>query len=93
VGIEVAVLMDEEESAAAQKSRLLVFLQEEILEVKFHAHLRKEVHARIREIISARNSVLRRRTMLNREVRQSPPCEELPSLATAAGIPGVRWQN
>jgi hypothetical protein len=50
VGIEIAVLMDEEESAAAQKSRLLVF-------------------------------------------QKSPSCEELPSLATAAGIPRVRWQN
>jgi hypothetical protein len=60
LGIEVAVLMDEEESAAAQKSKLLVFLHEEILEVKIHAQLRKEVHAHIRENIFARNSVLRR---------------------------------
>jgi hypothetical protein len=47
VGIEIAVLMDEEESAAAQKSRLLVF-------------------------------------------QKSPPCKELPSLATVGGIPRVR---
>jgi hypothetical protein len=30
VGVEIAVLMDEEESAAAQKSRLLVFLHEAV---------------------------------------------------------------
>jgi hypothetical protein len=45
LGIEIAVLMDEEESAAAQKFRLLVFLHEAIFEVKVHAQLRKEVHA------------------------------------------------
>jgi hypothetical protein len=70
VGIEIAVLMDEEESAAAQKSRLLVFLHEEILEVKIHAHLRKEVHAHIREKIFAGNGVLGRRTEWNRGVHR-----------------------
>jgi hypothetical protein len=62
VGIEVVVLMDEEESVAAQKSRLLVFLHEEIFEVKLHAQLHNEVHAHIREKIFAGNSILKSRT-------------------------------
>jgi hypothetical protein len=70
VGIEVVVLMDEEESVAAQKSRLLVFLHEEILEVKIHAHLHNEVHAHIREKIFAGNDILGRRTEWNRGVHR-----------------------
>jgi hypothetical protein len=60
------VLVNEEESASPEKTRLLVLLIEEILERKIRAQLRIEMHAHVREEIFTRNSVLRRRTELNR---------------------------